>query len=179
MGLLDAKTRILDVVLTNSGRYDLSRNQLNFSYFAFSDDGIDYSGSLSSSSQLSGSTLDDYVHINTFAFEPLRREDKAINNFLFTMPLQSEVITQFNSSVTGSIVLGRKYDVETLENVIMGANQIEQLLAQEEVLDYVIIVEDIPISNQDRNINHSVSQFSLSESPPLNGLADLLSGALK
>lgn len=175
MGLLDARTRILDVVLTNSGRYDLSRNQLNFSYYAFSDDGIDYSGSLSSSSMVSGSTLDDFVHINTFAFEPLRVEDKSINNYLFTMPLESDVVTQFNPSITGSFSLNRKFAVETLENIVHGAEEIEKLLAQGEVLDYVVIVEDVPISKVSRNLNHVMMQFEKSGiiAAPLAGMLNL------
>jgi len=48
MGFLDKKERILDVVLTQKGRELLSKSQLNFSYYAFSDDGIDYSGSFDS-----------------------------------------------------------------------------------------------------------------------------------
>ena len=70
MGLLDQKERVLDFRLTDKGRERLSKNQLNFSYYAFSDDGIDYSGSISSSVLISGSNLNDFVHINTFAFEP-------------------------------------------------------------------------------------------------------------
>lgn len=178
MGLLDAKTRIIDLVLTDSGRYDLSKNQLNFSYYAFSDDQIDYSGSLSSSSMISGSTLDDFVHINTFAFEPIRREDKAINNFLFTMPLQSEVVTQFNPSVTGSFTLGRKYEVNTLENIISRVGEIEKFQAQETAFDYVVVIEDVPISNQERNQNYTVSQFGFDKSPT-TGLIDLLKEAIK
>ena len=161
MGLIDAKQTILNVCLTNKGRELLSKNQLNFSYYCFSDDQIDYSGSLSSSSMISGSTLDDYVHTNTFAFEPLRREDKSINNYLFTVPLQSEVVTQFNTSVTGSLSLSRKYSVETLENIVNGAEEIEKLLAQGEVLDYVVIVEEVPISEKDRATNHVVRQFDM------------------
>ena len=158
---MDAKTRIFDVCLTNKGRNLLSKNQLNFSYFAFSDDGIDYSGSIdyvASSASLSG-TLDDFVHTNTFAFEPLRIEDKAVNNFLFTMPLQSEVVTRFDSSVTGSLSLSRKFSIESLENIVSGAEDIEKLLAQGDVLDYVIVVEETLISKTIREENHVKKQF--------------------
>lgn len=46
MGLLNKKERVLDVVLTDKGREQMARNNLNFRYYAFSDEGIDYSGSL-------------------------------------------------------------------------------------------------------------------------------------
>jgi len=46
MGFLDKKERILDIVLTDRGRELLSKNEMHVSYYAFSDDGINYSGSL-------------------------------------------------------------------------------------------------------------------------------------
>ena len=150
MGLLDQKERVLDFRLTDKGRERLSKNQLNFSYYAFSDDGIDYSGSISSSVLISGSNLNDFVHINTFAFEPITKNNKSLNNFIFTMPVESEVVTQFNSSVTGSFSLKRNYEIETIENIIKNAGDIEKFTAGEDVLDYVIIIEETPITETDR-----------------------------
>jgi hypothetical protein len=46
MGFLDKKERILDIVLTDRGRELMSKNQLKVAYYAFSDDGVNYSGSL-------------------------------------------------------------------------------------------------------------------------------------
>ena len=43
MALLDYKTQILDVTLTDKGRELLSKGLLNYTYYAFSDEGIDYS----------------------------------------------------------------------------------------------------------------------------------------
>lgn len=157
MGLLFNKERIIDFQLTGKGRELLSKNSLNFVYYAFSDDGIDYSGSLSASLQISGSNLDDYIHINTFAFEPLRREDKTINNFLFTMPLENDVVTQFNSSLTGSFIMKRKYEVETLENIVNDASELDKIISHENVLDYVVVVEETPVSQQGR-LNQYVSE---------------------
>lgn len=138
---------MLDFQLTDKGRELLSENRLNFTYYVFSDDGIDYSGSLSSrqAAQItsSGSSFDDYVHANTFCFEPIRRNDKSINNFLYTMPLGDEVVPQFNSSITGSFTLNRNYSVDKIENIVKSPEEIEKMISQENVLDYVVVVEDV------------------------------------
>ena len=94
------------------------------------------------------------------------------------MPLQSEVVTQFNPSVTGSFTLGRKYEVNTLENIISRVGEIEKFQAQETAFDYVVVIEDVPISNQERNQNYTVSQFGFDKSPT-TGLIDLLKEAIK
>ena len=60
MGILNTKERILDVVLTDRGRKLLSQNLLDFEFYAFSDDGVDYSAALSASAEPSGS-VDDYI----------------------------------------------------------------------------------------------------------------------
>lgn len=104
--------------------------------------------------------LDDYVHNNTFAFEPLRLDDKTITNFLFTMPLENDVVTQFNSSLTGSFIMKRKYEVETLENVVNDASEIDKIISQENVLDYVVVVEETQISQADRSKKYVADQFA-------------------
>ena len=166
MGLLDNKERIFDIVLTDKGRELLSKNLLNFSYFAFSDDGIDYSGSLSSSALISGSNFDDFIHTNVFSFEPIKRNDKSLKNFLFTMPLESEVVTQFNPSETGSFTIKRKYDTETLENIVHNASEIDKIVSQQNILDYVIVVEDVTISEKFRNNNYVSEQINLNQITP-------------
>ena len=79
MGFLDQKERILDIVLTDYGKELLSKNQLNFKYYAFSDEGINYSGSLSSSLAVS-SSVDNYVHRN-LAFEADQRKRTYLYKF--------------------------------------------------------------------------------------------------
>ena len=58
MAFLDKKERILDITLTDRGRQLLSRGLLDFTYYAFSDEGVDYSGSLA---YPSGSTFDKEI----------------------------------------------------------------------------------------------------------------------
>ena len=147
MGILDKKTTIIDFQLTDKGRELLSENRLNFTYYVFSDDQIDYSGSLSdrqsAQTTSTGSSFDDFVHTNTFSFEPIRRNDKSINNFLYTMPLGDEVVPQFNSSITGSFTLNRNYSIDKIENIVKSPKDIEKIIAQDNVLDYVVVVEDV------------------------------------
>lgn len=165
MGLLDQKTRVIDFQLTDLGRELLSENRLNFTYYIFSDDGVDYSGSLSARQSAqptsTGSSFDDFVHTNTFCFEPTRRNDKAINNFLFTMPLGDEVVPQFVSSITGSFTLNRNYSVEKIENIVKSPEDIEKIIAQDNVLDYVVVVEEIQTEQSPaiRNKSYTIKQF--------------------
>jgi hypothetical protein len=117
MGLLDQKTRILDVVLTDRGRELLSKNLLEFSFFAFSDEGVDYSGSLSASLAQSAS-FDNYVH-RSLAFEADQRTsdntavDRSLESFLFTIPSRDKVLPEFRTSIddSGDVTLKRSYYV--------------------------------------------------------------------
>jgi hypothetical protein len=47
MGLLNFKEDVIDLVLTDRGKELLSQGQLDFTYYAMSDEGVNYSGSLS------------------------------------------------------------------------------------------------------------------------------------
>jgi hypothetical protein len=124
MGLLDQKTRILDVVLTDRGRELLSKNLLEFSYFAFSDEGVNYvgySGSLSASYEHLSASLDDYVH-RSLAFEADQRtsdntaSDRRLETYLFTIPSRDKVLPEFRSSVdeSGDVTLKRRYYTTSL-----------------------------------------------------------------
>src|SRR3990167_5041888 len=109
-GLLDKKERIFDIILTNKGRELLSKNQLNFTWYAFSDDSIDYSGSIKDTLATTGS-LDDYMQ-KMFINEVDQRNTTKSNdlkNFLFTAPVNTNILPEFRISLTGSINLKRKY----------------------------------------------------------------------
>ena len=122
MAFLTQKERIFDFVLTDKGRELLSKNQLNFVYFAFSDEGIDYSGSLSASAVIS-SSFDDYVH-RDFSFEADQRtnEKKLLQNndlksFLYTIPSSNAVLPEMVTSKndTSSVILNRQYVIDRLD----------------------------------------------------------------
>lgn len=52
MGLLDPKSRIMDVVLTDQGRQSLSRNQFKVAYYSVSDSTVFYQNDVSGSSDV-------------------------------------------------------------------------------------------------------------------------------
>ncbi len=107
-------------------------------------------------------SLDDFVHTTTFPFEPSKVYDKTIKNFLFTMPLQSEVVPQFQPSITGSVSLYRNYSIDKIENIIAGVatkSELEKYLSQDNVLDYVVTVEEIPVVEQFREKKYVTDQF--------------------
>src|SRR3990167_10142436 len=118
-GLLDKKERIFDIVLTDKGRDLLSKNQLNFTWYTFSDDAIDYSGSIKDVLATSG-TLDDYMQklfINEVD-QKGTRNNKDLNGFLFTAPVGTRVLPEFRISLTGSIDLKRKFKTISLIDAI-------------------------------------------------------------
>ena len=114
MGFLDQKERILDVVLTAEGRSLLSKNQLNFKYYAFSDEGMDYSGSLSSS-VLASSSFENYVH-RDLSFEADQRKDRDLNSFLYTISQGEKILPEFkiNVDATSSIILKRQFFIDSI-----------------------------------------------------------------
>jgi len=114
MAFLDQKERVLDIVLTDKGRELLSKNQLNFVYFAFSDEGIDYSGSLSASSAVS-SSMDNYIH-RDLSFEADQRKERDLQSFLYTIPQGQRTLPEFRISVdvSSSIELARRYRIDTI-----------------------------------------------------------------
>ncbi len=60
MGFLDRKSRVVDIVLTGRGRELFALGELDFSYYAFFDDGIDYDPW--STGSLTDEERDDLIH---------------------------------------------------------------------------------------------------------------------
>lgn len=73
MGFLDRKSRVLDIVLTGRGRELFATGELNFSYYAFFDDGIDYDPW--SSGSLTAEEVDDLIHSSPM-LEPHSIQDR-------------------------------------------------------------------------------------------------------
>jgi len=126
MAILDQKERIIDLVLTDKGRELLSQDELDFTYYSFSDDGINYSGSLTVISDItavpSGTTLDNYLHRN-IAFECSQMKNKSkeepndLNYFLFTISSNSKTLPEIKTNLSENITLYRTYQVENIEEV--------------------------------------------------------------
>jgi hypothetical protein len=133
MGFLDQKNRVLDVVLTDYGRELLAQNKLNFQYYAFSDEGIDYSGSLSRSLAASA-TLDNYIHRDVSFEADQRQTINDLRSFLYTIPQERRVLPEFkiNADLTSSVELERKYAI----NEIIFENK--KITVVEKPLDVVI-----------------------------------------
>jgi hypothetical protein len=136
MGILDPKTRILDVVLTARGKEQLAKNQLNFKYYAFSDEGIDYSGSLDTVG--TGSAFDDHIH-RAFSLEAdqrvsdidgkeYARKDLDLQTFLYTIPAGTRILPEFRSNYENedTINLVREYVIEYLTTNVRKTNDIKE-----------------------------------------------------
>lgn len=120
MAFLDKKERILDIVLTEEGRKLLAQNDLDFAYYAFSDDGIDYSGSLNASRQ-KNIKLEEYIPSENL-FEAFSKND-SINYHIYTNNPNEDKVPVFtieeesvNSNLSFSIE--RQFVVEEPEDFI-------------------------------------------------------------
>lgn len=116
MAFLDPKERVLDIVLTDYGRELLSENRLNFTYYAFSDEGIDYSGSISTKN-FTGS-IDDLIFRN-FSFEESQRENSDLQYFLYTIPAKTSKIPEMiiTPSTASAITMYRNYSIQDFSMV--------------------------------------------------------------
>lgn len=122
--MLDKKEKIYDIVLTNKGRELLSKNQLNFTWYAFSDQIVDYSGSIDDVSKTTGS-FDDYTQklfVNE-ADQRKTRQNNDLKSFLFTAPVGTRVLPEFRISLTGSIDLKRKFKTISFIDAIKNKSQ--------------------------------------------------------
>ena len=117
MSFLDKKYRILDVALTNKGRELLSRNQLTFDFYAFSDYGVDYSGALSCSI-INSTSIDYEIRKNTHITEATQYQRLAdLPTFLYTIPSGRKVLPRFTTNFDErdeEIILKRRYYIDAL-----------------------------------------------------------------
>lgn len=120
-GFLDKNSRVVDFILTAQGKKKLSQGKLNFKFYTFFDDGIDYDSYVENSSSLSNVALTESKLSNideTLVFEPVyglldersnnRTEDNLnLKSQLFTKPLNLNIIPEFSiNNTTGSFDIG-------------------------------------------------------------------------
>jgi hypothetical protein len=129
MAILDPKTTILDFNLTDKGRELLSKDRLNFTYYAFSDVGIDYSGSflkldkMHFSGILTSSTYDDFVHREFINFEVDQKkgynnqEPLDLDTFLYTISVNSKVLPEIRLSTSGTLTITRTHQLVNMDNI--------------------------------------------------------------
>lgn len=95
--------------MTDKGRELLSKNQLNFSYYAFSDEGIDYSGSLQLTNTNFSGSIDEVVFRN-LSFESTQKRNQDLSSFLYTIDSREKKVPEFTSDTQeGTITLERNY----------------------------------------------------------------------
>jgi len=84
MGYADRKTRVIDIILTNKGRHRFSLGELGITYYAFSDDNVDYRTVYDGSPPMSGSVAISEVKRSTLCTEPsIRSGELEIQSFIF------------------------------------------------------------------------------------------------
>jgi hypothetical protein len=118
MGFLNQKEQILEITLTDRGRDLLSQNQLNFIYFAFSDEELNYSGSLAATNSNLSASIDNIVFRN-FSFEGTQRKNQDLKSFLYTIPPGTKKIPELTKTTpsTTPITLKRVYSINSLHNI--------------------------------------------------------------
>lgn len=119
MAFLDPKERVLDIVLTDYGRQLLAENSLNFVYYAFSDEGIDYSGSIATEN-FTGS-IDGLVFRN-LSFEESQRKNSDLKYFLYTIPAKTSKIPEMVITPTTSSAITLKRNYYTQQFSLTNAN---------------------------------------------------------
>lgn len=155
MAFLNKKNRIIDVALTDYGRQLMSSNQLEFSFYCFSDELIDYSGSLAESQQ-TGATLDDTVYKNYVPMDATQIRTKAsaypeLGSFLFTVADNRDLLPAltFDSS---SIQLNRTYEDKSLNEYLA----VDLNAAQNK--DVMMIADVDPVDLNDREVQYAAEQ---------------------
>lgn len=131
-GFLDKKTRVIDMVLTDYGKEMLSKGKLNFSYYAFSDDEVDYdpwiqnSGSLSQTEltaskveQVENTLVREAVFGREFGSSPSSIDETNIKNLLFGMPQGQKVLPRMN--VTPDVLSG---SIDTVQQNVQTVNSL-------------------------------------------------------
>lgn len=122
MAFLDNKNTILDVILTDKGKELLSSGDLKIKYYAFSDSGVDYSGSAVFTSSLSNTSFDDFV-FRSSNLECIdmqgkdSQESRTLPTFLYTVSTNDKTLPQLKLNVSSSITLKRQFTIIPPENL--------------------------------------------------------------
>lgn len=107
MGFLDKNTRVVDIILTDCGRELYSKGELDFVYYAFSDDEVDYdpfisnSGSLSldelrqeKDKQIEATLVREAIFGYSGGNNSLAKDTTNIQNLLFTIPQGQKIVPE-------------------------------------------------------------------------------------
>jgi len=118
-GFLDKNTRVIDMVLTDYGKELYSKGELQFSFYAFSDDEVDYNPWISNSGSLTSVALTASIQEQVEAtlvreavfgkprnMCPVAKDQTNIKELLFTIPQGQKTLPRITispDSLSGSI----------------------------------------------------------------------------
>lgn len=129
----------------------MAKNQLQFTYYAFSDDGIDYSGSLLSTNSNFTASIDNVVFRN-LSFENFAKKDQDLSSFLYTVKTDNKKIPQLIVSISTGSLLELKRHYSTVDIVDYG---LPDLLINNTPLDIVIKAD---VEESHRTSNYVIQQ---------------------
>ncbi len=120
MAFIDKKTRVVDMQLTARGRELLASGQLRIVSYAFSDEMVDYSGSLNQSLK-TGVPLDTVIYRNHLSLQADQMDsslhNRDLQSFLYTAPVQRDVLPSMNVTFSSG-TLQRRYKEYTYKDFI-------------------------------------------------------------
>lgn len=181
-GFLDKNTRVIDMVLTDYGKELYSKGDLEFSFYAFSDDEVDYdpwisgSGSLTAT-QLTSSKIEQIeatlVREAVFGLPknlcPAAKDQTNIKDLLFTIPQGQKILPRMTISpdaLSGTInVTQQKLQRSVVSrdsegNIINKSEKIDLGFKTSNVSKYVVDFDLKEFLNKDSNEGFLIRYFS-------------------
>lgn len=129
MGFLDQQERIVDMILTDEGKRQLSVGELEFAYYSFFDDGVEYDPYIAYSASLTEEQLisakekqtESYLGLEAvvgLSYKRLQNDLDVINvnKPLFTMPQGSKVLPRatFDPDVSSGSIQTTQQKISTI-----------------------------------------------------------------
>ena len=173
MGFLDAKTRVLDTILTLQGRQQLAAGKLEAKFYSFTDMGSFYTQDTSTSASLDG-TRRLYLEANSLPQDGITFESddsgKLVNFRASDLLVRNgKILTQITSSTDiASGVLGKVY-LPVQDDVF--ASQSEELLSsslEAFANNYILGSPDVFDENLDEFlVDRTTIDFTISDQQPI------------
>lgn len=162
MGLLDPKSRILDVVLTDQGRRALAKNKLKFSFYSLSDSTSFYQGDLLSGSADATSRI--YAECATDLPQDIislpANDARQITN------IRSTVITGSTSVYGGQLIKGvRTSKILSGTNFAVSANQVMSSSLENLKNNFLLGTVDDFFQDDDFVVSPLNASFTINNSP--------------
>ena len=162
MAFIDKKERIIDITLTEKGRELLAKNQFQVQFYAFSDEGLDYSGSLFATNPNNGITtegLDDYI---IRSFIPIEAESFGATKIsgIEVRDLKSFLITSADSNTVPEFKLDNEGDADIILHRTYKEKEIYQFsrenMVENDNVEFVIKAD----SNKTVNLDNRSEEYA-------------------